>query len=129
MNLLPIQSWQVYVRLFGQFDYLSIFQFGPVSRFFYNDIKVEGEPFANCFMDPLVLLGENRFFVEDYVTALDQFLILWVPYPIAEFPIGHITKKYAFRCMGCQLGLFLTGDKCLSFAYENSKPIVGWLFA
>ena len=39
-------------------------------------------------------------FVDDNVTTLDQYPVLWVPLPIDEVPIGSISEKYALKCLG-----------------------------
>ena len=64
--------------------------------------------------------GDNRVFIEDNITALDQFLVPRIPFPITEFPIRFITEKYAFCLMGCQVDIFLL---CVGFASKYTKPL------
>ena len=65
------------VRLL-KFDCLLHLKFGLMGRSFYDSFVVfEGHLLTNCFL--LVPLREDRVFVEDHVTALDQFPVLRVP--------------------------------------------------
>ena len=68
--------------------------FGLVGRSFHGIcVDFKGELLAHDF---LLVLRENEVFIKDYITTLDQFLVLWIPQPIPKFPIGSITEKYAW---------------------------------
>mgnify|MGYP006905982499 CR=1 FL=1 len=75
-------------------------------------INIEGDLFVDYFL--LIPPRKNRVFIDDYTS--DQFRVFEVLQPVAEFPIGSVSEKYALCCMGCRLGPFLPRDESLGFA-------------